>query len=203
MSDNSGEFEKVSSGNEEAEDSNMSDFEGSDVESVAESIKEGMPESLDTIFAQRDNGPDFVDQKKINAASYFTKSRHDQTGSLNVQDAKKRKAEEIFKSLSLFASGTIAANAKTIKPINSVELDKKARLKERESNAGKAWGYMPKVEMTEELKMDLKAIQMRNQIFPKRFYRGNDSQKLPEYFQIGTVVDDGSVGSRVNRLTKK
>ena len=44
---------------------------------------------------------------------------------------------------------------------------------------------------------------MRNQIFPKRFYRNNDSNKLPEYFQIGTVVDDGNVGSRVGRLTKK
>lgn len=62
---------------------------------------------------------------------------------------------------------------------------------------------MPKVELTEELKMDLKAIQMRNQIFPKRFYRNNDSQKLPEYFRIGTVVDDGGIHSRVNRLTKK
>ena len=62
---------------------------------------------------------------------------------------------------------------------------------------------MPKQEMTEELKMDLRAIQMRNQIFPKRFYKGNDSTKLPEYFRIGTVVDDGGVGSRVNRLTKK
>ena len=62
---------------------------------------------------------------------------------------------------------------------------------------------MPKVELTEELKMDLKAVQMRNQIFPKRFYRNNDSAKLPEYFRIGTVVDDGSIHSRVNRLTKK
>lgn len=203
MSDNSGEFEKVSSDNEEVDDSQMSENEGSDVESIAESIKEGMPESLDTIFAQKSTELDFVDQKKINAASYFTKTRHDQTASLNVIDAKKRKAEEIFQSLSLFASGKVAANAKSIKPINSVELDKKERQKQREENAGKAWGYMPKVEMTEELKMDLKAIQMRNQIFPKRFYRGNDSQKLPEYFQIGTVVDDGSVGSRVNRLTKK
>ena len=103
---------------------------------------------------------------------------------------------------SLFASGKIAANAKSIKPINSVKLDKKARKEERVQNAGKEWGSMPKVEMTEELKMDLKAIQMRNQIFPKRFYKGNDSEKLPEYFQIGTVVDDGGINS-INRLTKK
>ena len=87
--------------------------------------------------------------------------------------------------------------------MNNVALEKKERAKQREENAGKAWGYMPKVEMTEELKMDLRAIQMRNQIFPKRFYKGNDSTKLPEYFRIGTVVDDGGVGSRVNRLTKK
>ena len=44
---------------------------------------------------------------------------------------------------------------------------------------------------------------MRNQIFPKRFYKANDSTTLPEYFQIGTVVDDGGINSRVNRLTKK
>ena len=103
----------------------------------------------------------------------------------------------------MFASGSIAVNDKKIKPLNSVELDRKARMKERETNTGKAWGYMPKVEMTEELKTDLRTIQMRNMIFPKRFYRANDSKKLPEYFQIGTVVDDGGIHSRVGRLKKK
>ena len=103
----------------------------------------------------------------------------------------------------MFASGKIAANAKQIKPINSSKLDQKDRRAQREKDTGKAWGNMPKVELTEELKMDLRAIQMRNQIFPKRFYRNNDSSKLPEYFQIGTVVDDGGINGRVNRLTKK
>ena len=59
---------------------------------------------------------------------------------------------------------------------------------------------MPKVELTEELKNDLRAIQYRDQIFPKRFYRNNDSCKLPEYFQIGTVIDDGY---SAHKMTKK
>ena len=37
----------------------------------------------------------------------------------------------------------------------------------------------------------MKAIQFRNQIFAKKFYKKNDSNKLPQYFQIATVVDDG------------
>ena len=39
--------------------------------------------------------------------------------------------------------------AKSIKPLNSVWLDKKERQKQREQDASKAWGSMPKVELTE------------------------------------------------------
>ena len=62
---------------------------------------------------------------------------------------------------------------------------------------------MPRQELTEELKNDLKAIQFRNQIFPKRFYKNSDHSKLPEYFQIGTVVDSNGIGDKGTRLTKK
>ena len=61
---------------------------------------------------------------------------------------------------------------------------------------------MPKVELTDELRNDLKAIKMRNQIFSKRFYRNNDSEKLPEYFQIGTVIEDGRPGSLSKKRSK-
>lgn len=63
---------------------------------------------------------------------------------------------------------------------------------------------MEKVELTEEIKTDLRALQMRNHIFAKRFYKNNDSKKLPEYFRIGTVVDDSRAsGGNKDRLTKK
>ena len=83
-------------------------------------------------------------------------------------------------------------------------MDRKQWQKDREMTAGKNWGHMAKVELTDEVKADLRAIRLRNQIFKDRFYKTADSKKLPEYFQIGTVVDDSKVlgGSR-DRLTKK
>ena len=62
---------------------------------------------------------------------------------------------------------------------------------------------MPKVELTEELKEDLRVLKFRKHIFPKRFYKQADSDKLPSYFQIGTIVDDGGVQARKERMTKK
>ena len=142
-------------------------------------------------------------EKTQQSGSLFTKSRVEQVATDSIEDSKRRKAEELFAKHSLFASGKVAVNAKQIKPLNSVKLDRKEQRKQRERDTGKQWGSMPKVELTDELKMDLRAIQMRNQIFPKRFYRANDSNKLPEFFQIGTIIDDGGVGSRVDRLKKK
>ena len=70
--------------------------------------------------------------------------------------------------------------------------------------AGKAWSHMAKVELTDSVKADLRAIKLRNQIFKDRFYGTNDSKKLPEYFQIGTVVDDPRAeGGNKDRLTNK
>ena len=62
--------------NEQESDSGDDESQQSEVESVADSIKEGMPESLDTIFASKTSN-DFIKEKKANAASLFTKSRHD------------------------------------------------------------------------------------------------------------------------------
>ena len=86
--------------------------------------------------------------------------------------------------------------------MNNIELKQKERRAQREATAGKAWGEMPKVELTEELKADLKALQLRNFIYPSRFYKTNDSKKLPQYFQIGTIVTDKN-DMRTERLTKK
>jgi len=53
-------------------------------------------------------------------------------------------------------------NAGSLKPMFNEKLEKKERLKQRELTAGKSWGSMPKVELTEELRNDLKAIKFRN-----------------------------------------
>ena len=112
-----------------------------------------------------------------------------------------RKANALFESMNML--GKVPLNSKQIKPMFSAKLDLKQRQLDREKNTGKAWGSMEKVELTEELKNDLKTIKFRNQIFPKRFYKNNDSENLPKYFQIGTVVESGGFANVRDRLTKK
>jgi hypothetical protein len=158
------------------------------------SDQEAMPETLKQIFEAKE------DPKKLNA-SIFTKNRARNIDSSNIEEEKMRNANALFDSACIFNS--MPLNAKEIKPMNSAELDRKERLKQREQTTGKDWGSMPKVELTDALKNDLKAIKFRNQIFPKRFYKNNDSESLPTYFQVGTVVESGGIGRVGDRLTKK
>ncbi|XP_052035280.1 deoxynucleotidyltransferase terminal-interacting protein 2 [Apodemus sylvaticus] len=66
----------------------------------------------------------------------------------------------------------------------------KQRRKERQKTAGNGWFGMKAPELTEELKNDLKALKMRASMDPKRFYKKNDRDGFPKYFQVGTIVDN-------------
>ena len=59
----------------------------------------------------------------------------------------------------------------------------------REKTKGSDWFDMKAPEMTEEVKRDLEVLQMRNAIDPKKFYKKNDRNVLPKFFQIGQYVD--------------
>ncbi|KAM4629175.1 deoxynucleotidyltransferase terminal-interacting protein 2 [Polymixia lowei] len=61
---------------------------------------------------------------------------------------------------------------------------------EREKTTGDGWFNMKAPELTQELKGDLKVLKMRGSLDPKRFYKKNDRDGLPKYFQVGTVVDN-------------
>ncbi|XP_019523124.1 PREDICTED: deoxynucleotidyltransferase terminal-interacting protein 2 isoform X1 [Hipposideros armiger] len=69
------------------------------------------------------------------------------------------------------------------------QLQKKRR-KERQKTAGDGWFGMKAPELTDELKNDLKVLKMRAGMDPKRFYKKNDRDGFPKYFQIGTIVDN-------------
>ena len=70
---------------------------------------------------------------------------------------------------------------------------------------------MKEPEMTDELIMDLKAIKMRNLIYKKRFYKGNDTRELPKFFQVSISYFNEQIGEIVTngnemgdeKLTKK
>ncbi|KAL6459001.1 hypothetical protein MHYP_G00324730 [Metynnis hypsauchen] len=68
-----------------------------------------------------------------------------------------------------------------------------AKLKRKEEKAkttGDGWFDMRAPELTEDLRNDLKALKMRSAMDPKRFYKKNDREGFPKYFQVGTVVDN-------------
>ncbi|NXR41161.1 TDIF2 protein, partial [Zosterops hypoxanthus] len=71
----------------------------------------------------------------------------------------------------------------------SLHQQKKQRRAEREKTTGDGWFGMKAPEITSELKNDLKVLKMRASLDPKHFYKKNDRDGLPKYFQVGTVVD--------------
>ncbi|AWP10985.1 putative deoxynucleotidyltransferase terminal-interacting protein 2 [Scophthalmus maximus] len=60
---------------------------------------------------------------------------------------------------------------------------------EREKSTGDGWFNMKAPELSQELKGDLQVLKMRGSMDPKRFYKKNDRDGFPKYFQVGTVVD--------------
>ena len=69
---------------------------------------------------------------------------------------------------------------------NSIKLQSERK---KDETAGKGWYNLPKTELTDKIKNDLQLIKMRNVLDSKHHYKRNDSNKLPKYFQIGTVVE--------------
>ncbi|PAV66849.1 hypothetical protein WR25_00358 [Diploscapter pachys] len=74
--------------------------------------------------------------------------------------------------------------------------------KELEKTTGKSWFDMPATELTDERKMDLQILQMRNAIDPLAHYRKPDRTALPKYFQFGKIVDS-PVDFYSSRVPKK
>lgn len=79
---------------------------------------------------------------------------------------------------------------------------KKMRKLEREKTKGRDWFDLPATELTDEAKADLELLQMRAAIDPLAFYRRNDREVLPKYFQVGRIVD-APEDFYSSRMTKK
>uniref|UniRef100_UPI0037E7CD04 deoxynucleotidyltransferase terminal-interacting protein 2 n=1 Tax=Semicossyphus pulcher TaxID=241346 RepID=UPI0037E7CD04 len=73
---------------------------------------------------------------------------------------------------------------------------------EREKSTGDSWFNMKAPELTQELKGDLQVLKMRGSMDPKRFYKKNDRDGFPKYFQVGTVMDS-PVDFYHSRIPKK
>ena len=67
------------------------------------------------------------------------------------------------------------------------------------------WYEIPKRELTPALRRELRLLKMRGVTDTKRFYKGNDTSKLPTRFQMGTVIEGAAefYSSRLSRRERK
>ncbi|OWR49199.1 deoxynucleotidyltransferase terminal-interacting protein 2 [Danaus plexippus plexippus] len=79
------------------------------------------------------------------------------------------------------------------------------RKQERQNTKGPAWFNMRAPEVSEDLKNDLQVLKMRSALDPKHFYKKNDMEVLPKYFQVGRILDSplDHVNERVTRKNRK
>jgi hypothetical protein len=96
-----------------------------------------------------------------------------------------------FSSRKLVASITppIVTITKQQKPLHDDETNNGSKSVFRK-NAGPEWFNMETPEVTPEIERDLRMIRLRGYMDPKQFFKKDDfaSKKLPEHFQIGTVI---------------
>lgn len=70
----------------------------------------------------------------------------------------------------------------------------------REKTLGKGWFDMKPATLDGSMKGDIKMVEMRNYLDPKRFYKNPD--KIKKVLHVGTVVE-GAAEYTTNRMTKK
>ncbi|KAM6921122.1 deoxynucleotidyltransferase terminal-interacting protein 2 [Xenentodon cancila] len=121
------------------------------------------------------------------------------SGSLQTLKEKKIQDEVMKKSV----IGPDFEKKDAVPPYSESKQDLKLKRRaEREKSTGDSWFNMKAPEMTQELKGDLQVLKMRGSLDPKRFYKKNDRDGFPKYFQVGTVVDS-PVDFYHSRIPKK
>jgi len=88
-----------------------------------------------------------------------------------------------------------------VAPLDKTRLTREAK-KLGAGTAGKSWFNMPAVEYTPELRRDMRLLKLRGTYDPKRFYKTDDSSKLPKHFQVGTVIE-GAQDFYSSRMTNR
>lgn len=88
------------------------------------------------------------------------------------------------------------------RPVNDKTLRKKEAKNEREARLDKWFGLRRRT-LTPELEAELRAIKLRANFDPKRFYKAHDSKELPKYFTIASEVGGGLAPVGLHTRTKE
>jgi len=60
--------------------------------------------------------------------------------------------------------------------------------KEEAKTKGKNWFNLPATKVTDSVRHDLELIRMRSALDTKRFYKRNDIEHYPKYFQVSRLT---------------
>ncbi len=71
-----------------------------------------------------------------------------------------------------------------LRPIETVTRVTFISQRQRLKTKGDEWYHLPATRITPEIRRDLRLLQMRSALNPKRFYKKNDRKELPKYFQV-------------------
>ncbi|CAJ1329721.1 unnamed protein product [Effrenium voratum] len=89
-----------------------------------------------------------------------------------------------------------------VRPVDDAK-ERRAELRRQKEEKLDKWFGLPKHKMTPELEKELKALRLRANFDPKRFYKANDRQELPKYFTIATEVGGGMAPVGLNTKTQE
>lgn len=153
--------------------------------------------------------PEYIQHTSINVGMEITESYIDVKGVISGKKRSKKLHEKTISSKDSQLKDSVITpdfeSKHAVPAEKSYRQGKKERKAERESTAGTQWYNFKPPEMTEEIKRDLKILQMRSVLDPKRFYKQNDRRTLPKYFQIGKIKGDATdfYSSRMPKKQRK
>ena len=113
-----------------------------------------------------------------------------------IQTKEEHTANHIYTTKSIIPS---LQNQLCIGKLNQKRENKKL-MKEAAGQTLKGWFNMPKIEMTDEVKDTIRAINLRNFVQKDKFFKKGANMKQNQYIQIGTIIS-GDLDSKDKRLS--
>ncbi|KAJ9661698.1 dTDP-fucopyranose mutase [Coniosporium apollinis] len=83
----------------------------------------------------------------------------------------------------------LRALSNQVRKVEEPVRQKQKQAEEKKATAGPDWFGLPRLDPTPELKQDIKLIQMRSVLDPHRHYRKEGKAQMPEYAQVGTLIE--------------
>jgi len=209
LADHSSENDDDASSSSE-DDSSEDDLDGDEESAISAAVAAGLatmfgqpsPAATSTVMAQerkaRANTGQHTPAFAASDPSPYLAKSHDGSTTVRTNALKARHNHKKGSSVDVAAlADSSDIYGRSSRPYSSAASQSSAQ---SAVTSGKAWFDLPATAMTEEMKLDLRAVRMRGALDPKRFYKALD--RPGKFVQLGTVVE-GRDEFYTSRLARK